>query len=880
MRKCFHIVLIGTACCLAACSTQKNTALSRSFHSMKVKYNIYYNGDIAYQEGLKATADAHTDDYSQVLPLYPVSDHQAAEASKAKMDRTIEKCRKSIKLHSIKKRPKTNPKKMSDPKYKAWLQQEEFNPSMPLAWLRLGQAEFQKGDFLGAVSTLGYVQRHFEYDKDLVAQCQLWQVRAYAEMDWLYEAEDLLKKVQIDDLSRKHASLYSAVTADLLLKQEHFHEAIPHVRLAKADEDRKTSRPRFEYVLGQLYEKDNNRAEALAAYKRVLKLQPAWVMDFNARLRMTQLEQNSAGALRSLDKMIGRGKYKDYLDQLHGAKANILLREKDTAAALVELDSAIARSTQGGMAKAAVLLQAGDLYFGRQQYEKAEPCYTEAVTILSAETDEYKRIKKRQEVLGELVQQTTQVALQDSLQRLSKMSEQEQLAVVEKIIADLIEQERQDSIAQAQAARAAANGGGLQGVNTANMLGGGGSTEWYFYNANLIKQGKQQFRQKWGQRTLEDNWRRKIKSSASLFDSPENTEDDELEQTSDSIQTDSLSGEKASAVSSDPKDPQYYLQQIPHTEEELQQSDTLIADALSKMVTIYRDQLEEPTLADATFKELKRRFPGDSRLEDLYYAQYLRAMQENDATAAAQYRNELMTQYPNGRYAKVVSDPNYFEKLRVAQAASDSLYEQTYRAYKSGDYADVKARVRYAEDTYPLSPLIPRFLFLSSVATAKTDGQDAFVESLRDMVTRYPESEMSSMARDMLSLMNQGLESQKGGSTSSLEELRQKQVEEEQKQAEEELAAVVPEAVNRVLITLPKNESSLNKLLYEVALYNFSQFMIKDFDLDTQLNYSATEAALVISGFDSADEVIWYKGMIQQSESLQQTFQRLQCAIE
>lgn len=849
---------------------------------MKVKYNIFYNGDLAYQEGLKATAEAHTDDYANVLPLYPVSDHKAAEAATAKMDRTIEKCRKCIKLHSIKKRPKPNPKKSSDPKYKAWLKQEEFNPSMPQVWLRLGQAEFQKGDFLGAVSTFSYVERHFDYDKDMVAQCQLWQVRSYAELGWLYEAEDLLRKVQVDDLSRKHSALYSAVTADLYLKQERYREAIPHVRIAKEDEDKRMYRPRFEYVLGQLYELDNNRLEALAAYKRVLRLQPAWIMDFNARLKMTQLEKSGSAALRELDKMIKRDKYADYLDQLYGAKANILLRQGDTLTALAQLDSAIVHSKQNGLEKGAILVQAGDLYYNRRQYEKAEPCYAEAVTILTTEMSDYDRVRKRQEVLGDLVLQTKQVALQDSLQHLSTLSEEEQMAIVEKIIADLIEQEKKDSIAQAQAARAEANGGkGLNSVNTSNMLGGGGSAgAWYFYNANLIKQGKQQFRQKWGNRTLEDNWRRNIKTTVNLFDDNQETEDGDWAMEGDSIASDSTAS-KPMALSSDPKDPQYYLQQIPRTAEDKQQSDTLIADALSALVGIYRDQLEENDLADEMFRDLQRRFPGDSRLEDIYYVQYLQAMQAGDTLAAEKNRQAILSQYPNGRYAQVVSDRNYFEKLRLAQAKSDSLYSNTYDAYKAGNYQAVKEQVAYAETTYPLSPLMPRFLFLKSVAVAKTEGQDAFVESLRDMVGRYPESEMSSMAKDMLAMMNQGLESQKGGSTSSLSDLREQQLEEEKAAAEAELEGrgEGQEQAPRVVITLPKSSTALNKLLYEIALYNFSQFMIKDFDLETVLEYSADESALLVTGFDSQEEAEWYKGLLLQSEQVGQTLSTLQAIV-
>ena len=168
-----NIFLLFAAITLTACSTQKNTWGTRSYHQTKVKYNILFNGNISYEEGLKAIRDANTDDYTRVLYLYPVSNHQAAESSASQMDKTIEKCRKCIKLHSIKAKPKRDPKKANDPKYKLWLQSEEFNNKMGLAWIRLGEAEFHKGDFLGAVSTFKYIINHYENDPDMIAQSQL-----------------------------------------------------------------------------------------------------------------------------------------------------------------------------------------------------------------------------------------------------------------------------------------------------------------------------------------------------------------------------------------------------------------------------------------------------------------------------------------------------------------------------------------------------------------------------------------------------------------------------------------------------------------------------------------------------------------------------------
>ncbi len=142
------------------------------------------------------------------------------------------------------------------------------------------------------------------------------------------------------------------------------------------------------------------------------------------------------------------------------------------------------------------------------------------------------------------------------------------------------------------------------------------------------------------------------------------------------------------------------------------------------------------------------------------------------------------------------------------------------------------------------------------------------------------DSEMSAMAKDMLSMMNQGLESQQGGSTSSLSDLRQQQMEDAQRAEEALLDSVAAETVNQVVIVLPKSEQNLNKLLYEVALYNFAQFMIKDFDMEAMLNYSSSESALLVQGFDSMEEVEWYKGLLEQSEGLKKIFKKLKATVQ
>lgn len=837
--------IIAFAIILSSCSTTKNTWATRSFHQTKVKYNILYNGNVAYEEGLKSIRDANSDDYSRILYLYPVSNHQAAEASKTQMDKTIEKCRKCIKLHSIKAKPKRNPKKSNDPEYKIWLQSEEFNKNMSLAWIRLGEAEFHKGDFLGAVSTFNYIINHYQNDPDMIAQCQLWVARSYAEMGWQYEAEDMLNRVQIDALSRKHAKLYSAVKADVLLKGAHYHEAIPFVKIAMPNEQRKIYRPRFAYVLGQLYEMEGNKSDAVHAYKYVVRMAPPTEMEFNARLRIAEL--GGRNSLRQLRTMSKQSKFKDRLDQIYGAMGNVYLNDKDTLKALEMYEKAIAESTQAGAAKAAVLVKAGDLYYERQDYVHAQPCYREAVTILTAENEEYARVQKRSEVLDELIVAYTQVQLQDSLQRLGRMTEEEQKAIVDQIIADLIKAEKEDSTRQADEARARLrDDDGPRSVNTANMLGGGGAQkgEWYFYNPQLIKQGQQEWRRKWGNRPLEDNWRRQNKQAVAAYPGEDYPEGDSTMLAADSTQ------QSRSGLETDNHKPAYYLQQIPRTPQDYELSDSLWREAMIDLYYIYRDKVEDEDLAEETLRELVERFTGHPSLDKIFEDKKLRALRD---------------------------DPEYIAKMRKMLDEQDSLYAQTYAAYTKGQFAQVKANKQYAETNFPQSKLMPRFLFLNAVATARSEGQEAFVTALQEVVTQYPETELGAMAKDMLAMLGQGMESQQGGSTGSLADMRG-QVEEEKTDtaAAEQQWSEDRKQPSVVLLILPKaDEEALNNLLYEVALFNFSQFLIRDFDLQ-EMPVFGSGCALRISGFADLDEAEWWVGLVEKNADMQSVLDGVQ----
>ncbi|NDV46511.1 tetratricopeptide repeat protein [Paludibacter sp. 221] len=839
------------------CSTKKNTWLTRNFHSMTTKYNVAFNGSESYNEGLKNILSANQDDYSTIIPMYPISRHSNATAGTSNMDKTIEKSRKAIKLHSIKVKPKRDLKKWNDPEYQAFYNQNEFNPALKEAWMMIGKAEFHKADFLGSVGTFSYISKYYSADKDLVAQCQLWMVRAYVEMDWIYEAEQMLEKVNQDDLRSTSIGLSASANAVLLLKKGQYKDAIPFVELSLSRERDKAMKQRFTFLLAQLYEQTGDKQAATKAYSDVIKMNPPYTMDFNARISKAQLVSGSdkEKVLKDLRKMAKNANNKEYLDQIYYAIGNIYLHDGDTARAIENYDLSVESSTRKGVEKAVTLITLGDLYYGRREYVKAQPNYDEASKILTNENSDYARVAKLAEVLSDLTREYEVVVLQDSLQHLATLPKDKQLKIIEKVIKDKAEAEERAKLQAEQQQRDEGDRfvplGGPIGANAG---------KWYFYNPNLIRSGKSDFQRQWGNRKLEDNWRRSNKSTAMFADSSFDAMGDGTE-TGD---IESGDGTAATPAAMDDTKPEYYLRQIPATPEQISRSNAEIADALLNMGAIYKDRLNDLPMAIDTYEDFIRRFRSDERVPDAYFQLYLVETKQQNTAGANAYRTRIINNYPKSKYAQILSQPNYIEQFNRMQKQQDSLYAATYQAYSNNDFRTVVRNTGYAEKNFPLSNLMPKFKFLSALSIGKTDTPQNFETALNEVVETYPQSDVSAMAKDIVALIRQGREAQTGTSHGTLltrrgDEL--KAVMEEEGITSEKAFSPEMQGKHRVMLISSAEQQDMYQLMYQVAAFNFTRFMVKEFDLVLNL-LDDTQQVLSVTNFESYEEAVWYLNSI------------------
>jgi tetratricopeptide (TPR) repeat protein len=861
---------------MSACSTKKNTLVTRTFHEVTTRYNVSFNGKLSYDEGINFIYKANKEEYSSIIPMYPISHHANASAATTSMDRTIEKCRKAIKLHSIKVKPKKNYAKASNPEYMLFYNQEEFNPALKDAWLMLGMAEFHKGDFLGSVGTFTYITRHYSTDKHLVAKCLLWMTRAYAEMGWIYEAEETLNKVPQDNLKSTSIGLFAAVNADLLLKKNQFKEAIPFLELALSKEKDKTLEQRFQFILAQLYQRVNEDKTAYNSYTKVLKMTPPYEMNFNARINRSQLDiGNPKVVLHDLREMLKNSNNKSYLDQIYYAIGNVYITNGDTAKAIENYKLSMEKSTRKGIDLAVVAIRLGDLYYNKKNYVEAHPCYETASKILTNDHPDYKRVSKKAELLGELVIQYNIVQLQDSLQRLSKLPLEKRIEVVNTIIQKINDQEKAtaqkaaiDALTKLNEDADAAN---MTPIGRNNMNGANGASSWYFYNAELIRSGAIDFDKKWGKRKLEDNWRRINKSAAMFADDNNTSTSSSLK--SNTVGKDSTDTAKIADKPADLKSKDYYLKQIPVTPTQLEKSTKSWAEALYKMGEIYKDKIEDVPMAIITFEEYIRLFGNFKEVPDAYFNLYMTALKNNNDSAANRYKEALLKKYPNSKYNKLLSMPDYTLYQAQMYKSQDSLYNLTYQAYNKSDFNTVFKHVGYVQKTYPNSTIMPKFMLINALSIGKKNSQEKFKEALTQLIAQYPESDVSAMAKDILALMKQGKESKNGTSGGSLLTRREEQTKKEMSVLanDPKKFSSDPLSKHRLLLLSKPNQKAFNQLQYQIASFNFSKFMIKDFDL-TIGKIDSTHTALSITNLESLEEAKWYENSIAKDSALSVTF--------
>jgi len=828
------------------CSTEKNTRVSRAFHNLTSHYNIYFNANESVKKGLINIEEQVENDYTHILPVYKESDGFSASIVKSDMDYAVVKCTKLIESHSITKKPKR--RKRRTRRYKEFASKEEFNKWIDDSYLLMGRAYFYEHSYRSAVSNFSYVVRKYPKE-ETAALAQVYLIRAYSELEQFIEANEVIQAVQNSDIfPQKYERDLALATADYYIKQKEYREAIRMLEIAINKIPGKRKKSRYQYIIAQLYEALGQNEKSLEAFRKVIRLNPDYAMAFNARIKSAEVFSgggNSKELRKELNKMLRDKKNIDFRDQIYYALGNLFFREGSREQAKDSYRESVALSVKNRYQRALSALTLADLYFEDLNYRGSQLYYDSAMIIIDNTYPDYERLQKRYKSLSGLVNNLLTVEREDSLQRVALMSEPER----EELIARLIKSEKEQQKALEIPSKSSSTGGYY---NASRLKIKTSSSSWYFYNAQTVTYGQSIFKKKWGNRRLEDNWRRSNKTSVA-------TEEELVEKTKEADES----------REEDPLKKGYYTQYLPLTDSLMAISNERIRDALYNAGKIFKSDFVDYPRAAETFEELNRRFPDNiyllSACFDLYDLYELMGNKEQ----SAYYRNLLVSRYPESKYAQYLLNPNFFIEMEAQKDKLNQMYRETFRNYKRGHYQNVIGLTTKLKQLKPDSLIIPKIDFMQMVAKGTQTDVHQFEALLKAYLLQYPQKEPSPLAQEILSLIQDSTlaDYQKLVEMGYLnEEIKNEELLDETGQDDEfdGKFSYEEDLLHYFVIVYPIKEEKkidLNRLKFDLANYNIDHYTKIDYDIETDI-LNDEQKFIVVRAMQNKENALIYHGAV------------------
>jgi tetratricopeptide (TPR) repeat protein len=504
-----------------------------------------------------------------------------------------------------------------------------------------------------------------------------------------------------------------------------------------------------------------NREAAYKAYQKVVGCHPPYEMEFNARIAQTEVaaSSDSRQMISKLRRMAASDNNAEYLDQVYYAIGNIHMTRRDTTEAIRAYEKGNRLSTRNGIEKGVLLLTLGNIYWEKEQFADAQRCYGEAIGLLDKERPDYEALSNRSKILDELVPYTNTIHLQDSLLALATMPEAERNKAIDRVIDALKKKEKEERDAQLeQEAAAAANAS--QAARADNnravtpTMPSAGNGQWYFYNPTAVSQGKATFQRQWGKRENIDNWQRINQTVISLKgDTPEEQQDQEnpeiaMDQKRHVSPTDS--------IAADPHQRDYYLAQIPFTAEQQAECHALLQEALFHAGIILKDKMDCLRLSEQYLRRLTSDYPGYEHADEAWYHLYLLYLRQGNHLQANNCISHLKVEHPESEWTILLTDPYYAENAKFGEHIEDSLYAATYEAFKQDRTDMVKANASLSAKRFPQGANRAKFLFIDGMSRLNDGDGDGCMELLREVVERYPDSEVSPLAGMIIKGVQEG----------------------------------------------------------------------------------------------------------------------------
>jgi tetratricopeptide (TPR) repeat protein len=729
----YAVVAIVT---LIGCSRKSDSFISRNYHAVTAEYNALYNGGVALDKGLSGLANTFQDDYWKILPVERIQLFEditrPGDVKNPDFDKAEEKAVKAIQRHSMK------------------IDGEEKNPQMDEAFILLGKSRYYSQRFIAALEAFNYVLAYYPASNN-IAQAKIWKEKTNIQLGNNELAIDNLRKlfkVEKNLKDQDQADAY-AMLSQAFVNLKHYDTALAYMKDAARLTRKSEQEGRYHFIKGQLYNALSYKDSANMSFDEVIALnrripRKYWINAQIEKIRNFDYEQGDiALLLEHIEELEENRENRPFLDKLYYTKAEYYMNIGLEDSAIALYNRSLRQNSQDRYLVSRDYLSLAQYNFDNAEYQLAGAYYDSTLNQLTNGTREHRQIRKKRENLTDVIKYENLSQRNDSIMKLALMPEAEQRAFFEDYIKRLKERAKQDSIRKADIIRnneffkKDVPTAGQNTTNSKNTKGARGRStgsaqvgEFYFYNNTAVAYGKQDFRNVWGNRALEDNWRLSSKKRNQLDGSgvpvdiaPEQDFEKDL-----NVDT--------------------FLATIPKTEKAIDSLKRERDDAYYQLGLIYKEKFKlYPRAADRLEKVLA--FQPEERL--ILPAKYYlyQVYNQMDASAKANsYKSDITSNYPDSRYAAILNNPDV--ALEQDAESAEAIYNSLYRQFGAQQYATVLEKLDQNIERFYGDPFVPKFELLKATVLGRYQGYEAYKKALNFVAVTYPRSDEGKKAQEIL----------------------------------------------------------------------------------------------------------------------------------
>ncbi|MGM9506895.1 tetratricopeptide repeat protein [Larkinella sp. GY13] len=694
---------------VSGCSQYSQKKLPVAYHNLNARYNAYLIARDRLREVERYQQKTYQENYNQPLPILLPLDSTKLEPVKAQLDDAIKKASLVAERHQNSK----------------WLDN---------SYILLGTARLYRQDYGNAMEVFKYVNTKGE-SEDEKHEALILLMRTYVEIADYANGLNVAEYLRVQPLNKVNTRDYYLTKAYLHQKKQEYAVSAALLDATFPFLKKGETTARLHLIAGQLYDLTGKSEKAVAHYRSVLRNRPTYEQSFYATIYSIQGGRTSS---ERFSRMLNDRKNIDLKDKIYYTMGLLEARNERYPKAIEYWKKSIRETTTNTLQIPYTYQEMGKLYFEKLlDFPTAKAYYDSALALLPQQSADYKLLAGRKVFLDEFVAQQQTILTEDSLQKLAQMNP----AALDRHLDEAIDRKLKQQQALLKQAQEIAAQASNRPATSSDIPA---DQRWLLYNPIMITQGKTEFTQKWGNRQLEDNWRRSQKESTAQLATV-----DSAPQTGTALNATGSDGSAPVTLTAEERKAQkdVLYATIPFSPEALAQSNQRLEDAYYRLGKLYKFQFNQPDKAIPTFETLLTRYPNTSVKPEVYY---LLMVSNDQLNRTSSWKDKLLAEFPTSSYARQVGKTGANgAPTATGETEAQRVYTEIYGLYKANNLSEALSRAETALGALTGSLIEDKMAVLRVILIGKVRGVEPYRQALIEFIRDYPTSSLLPKVREM-----------------------------------------------------------------------------------------------------------------------------------